>query len=76
MLIDLKKKTNKERKCQGLLCLLMVLGSRCDSQFNNFAPISQQEVSKNRLPSTFVVDFVVTDDADDTDTDTNTDSKR
>ena len=73
MLIDLKKKkTNKERKCQGLLCLLMVLGTRCDSQFNNFAPISQQEVSKNRLPST----FVVTDDADDNDTDTNTDSKR
>ena len=54
----------------------MVLGSRCDSQFNNFAPISQQEVSKNRLPSTFVVDFVVSDDADDTDTDTDTHSKR
>ena len=43
----------------------MVLGSRCDSQFNNFAPISQQEVSKNS--STFVADFVVSDDADDAD---------
>ena len=54
----------------------MVLGSRCDSQFNNFAPISQQEVSKKRSPSTFVADFVVSDDADDADdTVTNTHSK-